>query len=87
MCHWQNGFLAGVLVLPVLADGVGDFDEPGTVFGGFENVSSSEKFCAILGRVAERLEQPRRNQRGKLTTNYPRMSTSLNGRSRVQILL
>ena len=56
-------FLTGVLVLPMLADGVGDFDEPGTVFGRFQNIGSRKKFRAVLRGIAERLEQPRRNER------------------------
>ena len=59
-------FVAGVLVLPMLADSVGDFDEPRAVFGGFENVSSGKKLGAVLRGIAERLEQPRGNQRGNV---------------------
>ena len=55
-------FLAGILMLPVLGDGVGDFDEPGTVFGSFQNIGSRKILCAVLRGIAERLEQPRRNQ-------------------------
>ena len=50
-------FLSGVLVLPMLADGVGCFDEPSTVFGGFENVRRGEILGGVLGGIAERLEQ------------------------------
>ena len=52
-------FLAGVLVLPMLAYGVGDFGEPGTVFGCFQNISGRKILCAVLRGIAERLEQPR----------------------------
>ena len=52
-------FLAGVLVLPVLADGVGNFGEPSAVFGGFQNVGSRKELGAVLSGIAERLEQPR----------------------------
>lgn len=52
-------FLAGVLVLPMLADGVGNFDEPGAVFGRFQNVGSRKILCAVLRGIAERLEQTR----------------------------
>ena len=55
-------FLASVLVLPMLAYGVGDFGEPGTIFGSFQNVGSRKILCAVLRGIAERLEQPRRNQ-------------------------
>ena len=55
-------FLAGVLVLRMQAYGVGDFDEPGTVFGCFQNIGSRKILCAVLRGIAERLEQPRRNQ-------------------------
>ena len=67
-------FLAGVLVLPMLADGVGCFDEPSTVFGGFQNVRRGKILGGILGGIAERLEQPRRNQRGdvmRLAVQHP----------------
>ena len=50
---------AGVLMLPVLADGVGDFDEPSAVFGRFQNIGSRKILCAVLRGIAERLEQPR----------------------------
>jgi len=55
-------FLAGVLVLPTLAYGVGDFNEPGTVLGCFQNIGSRKILCAVLRGIAERLEQTRRNQ-------------------------
>jgi hypothetical protein len=67
-------FVAGVLVLPVLADGVGDFDKPSAVFGGFQNIGSRKKLCAVLRGIAERLEQPRGNQRGnvmRLAVQHP----------------
>ena len=56
-------FFAGVLVLPMLADGVGDFDQPSAVFGRFQNVRRRKILGAILRGVAERLEQPRRDER------------------------
>ena len=61
-------------MLPVLADGVGGFDEPSTVFGGFENVRRGEILGGVLGGIAERLEQPRSNQRGdvmRLAVQHP----------------
>ena len=48
-------FFAGVLMLPMLADGVGCFDEPGTIFGSFQNIGSRKILCAVLRRIAERL--------------------------------
>ena len=51
-------FLAGVLVLPMLADGVGDFNQPSAVFGQFQHVGSGKKLDAVLRRIAQRLEQP-----------------------------
>jgi hypothetical protein len=66
--------VAGVLMLPVLADGVGDFDEPGTVFRRFQNVGSRKILGAVLRGIAERLEQPGGNQRGNvmwLTVQHP----------------
>ena len=57
-------FFAGVLFLPMLANGVGDFDQPRAVFGNLQNVRRRKILGAILRRVAKRLEQPRRDQRG-----------------------
>ena len=67
-------FFAGILFLPVLADRVGDFDEPSAVFTNFQNIRRRKILGAILRRVAERLEQPRRNQRGnvmRLAVQHP----------------
>ena len=67
-------FFAGVLFLPVLANGVADFDEPRAVFRQFQNVLSGEILGGILGKITERLEQPRRNQRGnvmRLAVQHP----------------
>ena len=50
-------------MLPMLANGVGDFGEPRTVFGSFKNISSRKIFYAVLRGIAKWLEQPRRNQR------------------------
>jgi len=49
-------FLAGILPLPVLVDGVRHLDQPGAVFELFQNVRSAEKLAAVLRRVAQRLE-------------------------------
>jgi hypothetical protein len=46
-------FFAGVLMLPMLADGVGCFGEPGTVFGSFQNVGSRKILCAVLRGIAD----------------------------------
>jgi hypothetical protein len=67
-------FCAGVLVLPMLADRVDDFDESGMAFGGFENISGGEKFGAVLRGIAARLEQSSVDQRGNimcLAVQYP----------------
>ena len=67
-------FFAGVLFLPVLANGVGDFDQPSAVFGRFQNVRRAKILGGILRRIAERLEQPRRDQRGnvmRLAVQHP----------------
>ena len=67
-------FCAGVLVLPVLADGIGDFDEPGTIFGRFQNIGSRKILGAVLCRIAERLEQPGVDERGnvvRLAVQHP----------------
>ena len=67
-------FFTGVLFLPVLANGVGDFDEPSTVFRNFQNVRRRKILGAILRGSAERLEQPRPNQRGnvmRLAVQHP----------------
>ena len=67
-------FLSGVLVLPMLADGVGRFDEPSTIFREFQNVRRGEILGGVLGRIAQRLEEPRGNQRGdvmRLAVQHP----------------
>ena len=67
-------FFAGVLLLPVLANGVADFDQPSAVFRNLQNVGSRKILGAVLRGVAERLEQPRRNQRGnvvRLAVEHP----------------
>jgi hypothetical protein len=67
-------FFAGVLFLPVLANDVCDFDEPSAVFGQFQNVCRCEILGAILRGIAERLEQPGRDQGGnvmRLAVQHP----------------
>ena len=49
---------AGVLMLPMLADGIGDFHKPSAVFGRFQNIGRRKILGGILGGIAERLEQP-----------------------------
>jgi hypothetical protein len=51
-------FVAGVLMLPVLAYGIRGFDKPSAVFGRFQNIGSRKILRAVLGGIAERLEQP-----------------------------
>ena len=61
-------------MLPMLADSISGFDEPSAVFGDFQQVSRRKILGAILRRVAERLEQPRGNQRGnvmRLAVQHP----------------
>ena len=55
-------FLTRVALLPMLADGLRHFRQPRTVFRQFRHFRRGEVFDAILRRVAERLEQPRRDE-------------------------
>lgn len=55
--------LAGVLVLPVLVNGVRQPGQPGTVFCHFQNISRCKKLCAVLGRVAQWFKQPGSDER------------------------
>ena len=67
-------FFAGVLLLPVLANGVADFDQPSAVFRNLQNIRRRKILGGVLGGIAERLEQPRRNQGGdvvRLTVQHP----------------
>lgn len=59
-------FFAGVLFLPVLANGVCGFDQPTAVFGQFQHVRRGEILGGVLGRITERLEQPGIDQRGNV---------------------
>ena len=59
-------FFPSVLFLPVLANGVSDFDEPRAVFGNLQNVRRRKILGGILRRITQRLEQPRRDQRGNV---------------------
>lgn len=65
---------AGVLVLPVLANGVADLDQPSAVFCQFQNVRRGKILAAIGRRIAQRLEQPGVDQRGdvvRLAVQHP----------------
>lgn len=67
-------FFAGILVLPMLANGVADFDQPSTVFRQFQNVRRGKILAAIGRRIAQRLEQPGIEQRGdvmRLAVQHP----------------
>ena len=67
-------FFAGVLLLPVLANGVADFDQPSAVFRNLQNIRRRKILGGVLGGIAERLEQPRRNQGGdvvRLAVQHP----------------
>ena len=64
----------GVLFLPVLANGVADLDQPSAVFRQFQNVRRGEILRGVLGKIAERLEQPGIDQRGnvmRLAVQHP----------------
>lgn len=56
-------FFAGILFLPVLANGIADFDQPSAVFRQFQHIRRGEILGGVLGKITERLEQSRRNQR------------------------
>lgn len=67
-------FFSSILPLPVLIYSVRDSDKPGTVLEGFQKVRSAEKLRPVLGRIAERLEQPGVDQRRnvvRLTVQNP----------------
>jgi hypothetical protein len=56
-------FLAGILPLPMLVDGVCHLDQPGAVLKELQNIRRAEKLAAVLRRVAQRLEQAGGNER------------------------
>ena len=67
-------FFPCILFLPVLANGVADFDQPRAVFRQFQNVRRGKILGGILREIAERLEQPRIDQRGdvmRLAVQHP----------------
>src|ERR1039457_2763245 len=59
-------FLAGILPLPVLIDGVRHLSQPGAILEQFQNIRRAEELDAIGRRVAERLEQPGGDERGNI---------------------
>ena len=64
----------GVLLLPVLIDGCCHPHQPDAVFGKLQKVRRGKILAGILRGIAERLEQPRRNQRGnvvRLAVEHP----------------
>ncbi len=67
-------FFSSVLILPMLANGVADFDQPTPVFRHFQHVRRGEILRGIWGKIAERLEQPGIDQRGyivRLAVQHP----------------
>ncbi len=58
--------LCRVLFLPMLGNRCGDFHKPGAVFCQFNHIRRGKIFRGILRRIAERLEQPRCDQRGNI---------------------
>jgi len=60
--------------MPVLANGFRDLDQPSAVFGQFQHIRRRKILRAVLRGIAERLEQPRGNQRGnvvRLAVQHP----------------
>lgn len=58
----------------MLANRVRDFDQPSAVFRNLQNVGSRKILGAVLRGIAERLEQPRIDQRGnvmRLAVQHP----------------
>jgi len=58
----------------MLANGVCDFDQPTTFFCQFQHVRRRKILAGILGRIAQRLEQPGVDQRGnvvRLAVQHP----------------
>ncbi len=67
-------FLAGVLPLPVLIDGVRDLDKPRPILDQLQNIRRCEELDPIRCGVAKRLEQPRRDENRnivRLATEHP----------------
>jgi len=69
-------FLAGVLPLPVLIDGVRDLGKPRPILDQLQNIRRCEELDPISCRVAKRLEQPRRDE----NRNIVRLATENPGR-------
>ena len=59
----RGAFLPGILALPVLIDGVRHLYQPRAVLKKFQYIRRAEKLAAVLGRIAQRLEQAGRHQR------------------------
>lgn len=55
-------FLARVFLVPVLINGVCDLGKPGTIFDQIQNIRRGKELDSIGRRVAERLEQPGRDE-------------------------
>lgn len=62
----KSGLFSSVLFLPMLANGVADFDQPTTVFRHFQHVRRGKILGGIWGKITERLEQPGIDQRGNI---------------------
>ena len=60
--------LAGVFLVPMLAVGACHLGEPGVILDQFQNIRRGEKLNAVGRRVAQRLEQPGRDEDRRL--NY-----------------
>lgn len=67
-------FLASILLVPVLINGVRHFCQPRPIFDQFQNIDSGEKLDAVGWRIAERLEKSARDEHGHimgLTVQHP----------------
>lgn len=58
----RTNFLARVLPVPVLVDGVRHLRQPGPVLDQFQHICGRKKLDAVRRRIAERLKQPGRDQ-------------------------
>ena len=59
----------------MLTDGVGHLHQPGAILGEFEQIHSRKELDAIGLRIAQGLEQARRDDNGnimRLTIQHPR---------------
>ena len=55
----SDRLFAGILLPPMLIDGVRQFGEPSAILERFQNIHRRKKFGAVLGRIAKRLENLR----------------------------